>query len=94
MRIGEWFRGLIGAPQLPAIECSLTNCSRRTKKPFDSNPRKRWIVGAHFKDEDGSEIILNFCPNHVRTYFEKADEEFFLSLERTEKLIAETRASR
>jgi hypothetical protein len=86
MRFGEWWRKN-KTENLPLIECSLSDCTSRTKRPNDPDPRKRWMVGISLKEEDGSEVKMNLCPRCIRKYFPQADEKFFEKMEYSENLI-------
>lgn len=68
-------------------ECSIIPCVNRTHDPFSRNPRERWMIGIKLKDSDGSEIVLDICPFCIPLFFPQANEEFFRSMEHTEKVI-------
>jgi hypothetical protein len=82
----EWYRKVFvtGATD---HTCSISDCTSRTKKPYDSDPRKRWMIGISLTEEDGSVIRLNLCPRCIRKFFENVDEKFFENLEHSEALI-------
>jgi hypothetical protein len=71
------------------IACSIDVCPNTTRTPNNADPRKRWIVQGNYKQEDGSFVKLNFCPSCIAELFPGATEDFFKSLEDTEKFIKE-----
>jgi hypothetical protein len=87
MNFGEWFRRARKHELLPVIECSLTDCTNRTRKPYDIDPRKRWMVQIKLQEEDGSQVTMNLCPKCIKKFFPSVNEEFFERMENSERLI-------
>lgn len=50
------------------------------------DPAKRWLIGITLSDVE-REYTVNFCPNHIKSFFPQATPEFFSSLRRTEDFI-------
>jgi len=72
-------------------ECSIIGCAGIT--PFErwTNPRDRWMLGVTLKD-DGREINLNFCPEHVKELF-GLHEKDFVELEKVERMVSEVKST-
>ena len=67
--------------------CTIDTCGRTTRNPFKKNPRFRWIVKLILHDDaEDKDYEVTLCPKHVKELLH-VDEEFFRSMERTEKFI-------
>jgi len=70
--------------------CSIIGCEHTTTATRWTDPRKRWMLGVHLKDED-RELNINLCPVHVREIFELQERDF-VELEKAELLAASVSA--
>lgn len=68
-------------------ECSIEGCPRVTVLTRHENPRERWMLNIELTGDKGK-INVNLCPVHTKEIF-ALEEEWYLRMERTEKMIKE-----
>ena len=73
----------------PIHRCSIVGCLCTTTATAWADPRDRWMLGLELKDDDGSLVIVNLCPQHTREQFD-LQEAHYAELEKSEKLVRET----